>query len=723
MLLFGQAFSELNLPNYMSNIVNVGIQQNGIKKAAPDAISLDGIKLMTTFMDDGEKELISENYIIVSSRDSNEAGKAYSSIYPKVDNEFYVKKDVDKNVSYNLDETFGAAAVKLVYVLQEMAQQNGTKDTLGLPTSKNIDLLNLYLAQPQLVMLFDSTDPNIYENLLLNDDNLKQTGIMFTRAFYNELGVDISKSQTNYILKIGLIMLTIALLGGIASILVSLLSSRIAAGVARNLRQAVFEKIESFSSNEFDNFSTASLITRCTNDVSQIQRLLMMGIRLICYAPIMAIGAIFMAVKKSASMSWIIALACIVLICLVIVILSIVMPKFRAIQKLVDQLNLVSRENLSGIMVVRSFVTQEYEKKRFELTNDDLTKTTLFVNRIMAFMMPMMMLIMNGVSLIIVWVGAKHIASSTMQVGDMMAFMQYAIQVIMSFLMISMIFILVPRAQVSATRIAEVLETKISILDPEEPKQFHLDKKGLVEFRHVYFRYNGAKEDALKDINFTAKPRETTAIIGSTGSGKSTIANLLLRFYDISQGQILVEGVEVQEVKQKDLRSKIGYVPQKGVLHSGTILSNIRYGNQEASDSEIRNVAAVAQAIEFIVEKPEGFHSTISQGGINVSGGQKQRLSIARALAKKPEILIFDDSFSALDYKTDIALRQALKEHTGDSTLIIVAQRVSTIMHAEQIIVLDKGEIVGSGTHRELLRTCPEYYEIASSQLSQEELA
>jgi ATP-binding cassette subfamily B protein len=449
----------------------------------------------------------------------------------------------------------------------------------------------------------------------------------------------------------------------------------------------------------------------------------MMGIRMVCYAPILAIGGIIMAVGKSASMSWIIAVACITLVGLIAVLMSIAMPKFKAIQKLVDRLNLVSRESLSGMMVIRAFGTQNHEEQRFEAANEDLPGTTLFVQRVMVFMMPAMMLIMNGVTVLIIWVGAHQISASSMQVGDMMAFMQYAMQIIMAFLMISMMFIFMPRAAVAGARIAEVLGTKNSIVDPGNPRNFDEAQKGKVEFKQVSFRYPGAEKDTLEDITFTALPGQTTAIIGPTGSGKSTVANLVLRFYDASGGQVMVDGADVREVRQKDLRGRIGYVPQKGMLLSGSIASNLRYGRQDATDEEIEHAALVAQATEFISEKPDGFESEIAQGGANVSGGQKQRLSIARALAKNPEILVFDDSFSALDFRTDAALRKALKDRLKDCTVIIVAQRVSTIMSAEQIIVLDEGKIVGIGTHAQLLKQCPEYYEIASSQLSQEELA
>lgn len=722
-LLFVQALCDLNLPNYMSDIVNVGIQQNGVEHAAPDAISENGMKLMTAFMTDAERELVTNSYTLTDAADKNANGKTYNSIYSKAEGQIYVRNGADKDTLSALDNAFGTATWTMINVMRDMAAQNGTAASMP-TTASDIDIARLYQALPMLEKLPASAVAAAHEQAVENDATiLKQSGILLAKVFLSELGADMNAIQNSYILSIGGRMLAIALLGGVATVLVSLLSSRIAAGTARDLRKAVFHKIESFSNSEFDKFSTASLITRCTNDITQIQMLLTMGIRMVCYAPIMAIGGIVMALRKSSSMSWIIALACVILIGIIAVVMSIAMPKFKLIQKLVDRLNLVSRENLSGMMVIRAFATQGHEKERFEAANEDLTKTNLFVSRVMVFLMPAMTLIMNGTTLLVVWVGAHQIANSSMQVGDMMAFIQYAMQIIMSFLMISMIFIFVPRAAVSADRIAEVLETKASIADPKKAKAFDPAKKGLVEFKNVRFRYHDAEEDALSNITFTAKPGQTTAIIGSTGSGKSTIASLALRFYDVTEGQILVDGADVREVDQKDLRARIGYVPQKGVLLSGTIASNLRYGRKDATDDELETAARVAQATEFIAEKPDGLNSEIAQDGTNVSGGQKQRLSIARALAKNPEILIFDDSFSALDFRTDAALRKALKEHTGDSTLIVVAQRVNTIMNAEQIIVLDKGSIVGIGTHRELLKSCPEYYEIASSQLSQEELA
>ncbi len=724
LLLFGQALCDLNLPNYMSDIVNTGIQKNGIDHAAPDAISQNGKTLITAFMTTDEKQLVEDDYSLVSVSDKIDKDKTYGSIYPDAVGTLYIKTELDDAAQQKLDTAFETSTWTLINVVRTMQENNPDASTGASMSIGSIDIAQIYQSLPMLSQVPEAVITEAREKALQSDETLlEQGGTMLADLFYTELGADTGAMATSYILIVGLKMLAIALLGGVATVLVSFISSKIAAGAARNLRRDVFNKIERFSNNEFDKFSTASLITRCTNDITQIQTLLMIGIRMVFYAPIMAAGGTIMAMRKSTSMSWIIAAACVLLVGIIMVIMSIAMPKFKIIQKLVDRLNLVSRENLSGLMVIRAFGTRAHEKTRFEAANRNMTDTNLFVTRIMVFLMPVMMLIMNGVTLIIIWVGAHQIAESAMQVGDMMAFMQYAIQIIFSFLMISMIFVFIPRAAVSAERIAQVLETPESIADPENPKRFNRDKKGLVEFKNVCFRYNGAEEDALSDITFTAKPGQTTAIIGPTGSGKSTIASLALRFYDACSGQVVVDGVDVREVPQKALRAIIGYVPQKGILLSGTIASNIRYGKRDATSNEVETAAQVAQAMEFITTKPERFESEIAQGGTNVSGGQKQRLSIARALAKNPEIFIFDDSFSALDFKTDITLRKALKEHTGGSTVLIIAQRVSTIMTAEQIIVLDEGKIVGIGTHKELLKNCPEYYEIASSQLSQEELS
>ncbi len=728
-LLFGQAMCDLNLPSFMSDIINVGIQQNGIEHAAPEALSEQSMQLMRALMSEDDKNLVDSHYSLVSADTQNDKGKTYDSVYPAAkDRSLYVRAGTDKDSLTALDNAFGTAAWTLITMMQEQAKPDAAPADNAAegdgPMTTKIDMAQVQQVAPLLGQMPPQELQRLRDKAMETDALLRrQSGAVFAEGMFTELGGDLAAQQTGYILRIGLLMLLVALAGGVATVLVSLLSSKISSGVARNVRSAIFGKVSSFSNTEFDKFSTASLITRTTNDITQIQMVLMLGIRMLCYSPIMAVGGVIMAVQKSASMAWIIAAACAFLLGLMLVVLTVAMPKFKIMQKLVDKLNLVSRENLSGLMVIRAFGTQEHETKRFAAANQDLAKTGLFINRVFVVMMPLMMLVMNGISLLIVWTGSHQIAESAIQVGDMMAFMQYAMQVIMSFLMISMMFIFVPRAAVAAARIAEVLETVPSIVDPKTPKPFDSKKRGLVEFKGVNFRYGGAEEDALHDISFTASPGETTAFIGSTGSGKSTVANLLLRFYDVTAGEILVDGADVREVRQNDLRARIGYVPQKGVLLSGTVGSNLRYGAPDASDDEVIAAATVAQAMEFISANEARLDADIAQGGTNVSGGQKQRLSIARALTKNPEIFIFDDSFSALDFKTDRALRTALRENTGGSTVLIVAQRVSTIMDAEQIIVLDEGKIVGRGTHRELLKSCPQYFEIASSQLSKEELA
>lgn len=727
-LLFGQAVCDLNLPNYMSKIVNVGIQQNGIENASPEAISAKGLTFMKNFMTEDQNKTIESSYTLLSSTDTGSAHDNYVKQYPLLKSEnIYVRGSVDDATLSKLNKTFGEGTWTFINTMKTLAKQSGTSlsaATGGQTDVSNVDFSKVYALEPILKKLPASVIDDARKEALKNSDALLlQSGVALCKSFYKEVGMDVSKIQIGFIAKIGLFMLLIALAGGVATVMVGYFAAKISAGVARNLRSDVFKKIESFSNNEFDKYSTNSLITRTTNDITQIQTLLTMGVRMICYAPIMAIGGTIMALRKSTSMSWIIALACIVLIVIIISVFSVAVPKFKIVQKLIDRLNLVSRENLNGLMVIRAFGTQKFEEDRFDDANRDLTKNTLFVSRIMVFMMPAMMLIMNVVTLLIVWVGAHQIASSSMQVGDMMAFMQYAMQIIMSFLMISIMFIMIPRAAVSGARIAEVLSVEPSIKDPENEKKFTKDKTGYVEFKDVCFRYDGASENVLEHITFTAKPGMTTAFIGSTGSGKSSLINLIPRFYDVYSGEVLVNGVNVKEVKQHELRKQIGYVPQKGILISGTIASNLRYGDRDATDEEIKTAATVAQAMEFIGEKTEGFQSEIAQGGSNVSGGQKQRLSIARALVTNAPIYIFDDSFSALDFKTDAALRRALKKHTGNSTVLIVTQRVSTIIGAEQIIVLDEGKIVGVGTHQELLLACPTYFEIASSQLSKEELA
>lgn len=725
-LLFAQALCDLNLPNYMSDIVNVGIQQSGIDHASPEAISQNGLQLMTAFMTEEDQQSVKDHYTLVSTEGSGEEYDNQVKEYPLLAQEdIYIRQTNDSEELDQLDDIFGKASWTMINTVKDMAAQTGDQEgeSLSSDNMADIDITTLYPMIPTLQQIPSSViDSARQEAEQMQQSMRDQTGAVFVKLFYQELGMDVGGIQMGYIFRTGLLMLLIALGGIAATILVTFFASRVSAGVAKSMRRDLFHKVESFSNSEFDQYSTASLITRTTNDITQIQMLLVIGIRILCYAPIIGIGGTVMALNKSSSMAWVIALACVLLIGVMLVLYKVAMPKFKSIQKLIDKLNLVSRENLNGLMVIRAFGTQEFEKKRFDTANQNLTKTNLFVNRSMALMMPVMMFIMNGLSLLIVWVGAQQISQSAMQVGDMMAFIQYAMQIIMAFLMISMMFIMIPRAAVSLNRVAEVLDTKPVIVDPEQPKDFDQNKRGVVEFKHVNFRYSGAEEDVLHDITFTAKPGQITAFIGSTGSGKSTLINLIPRFYDVTGGEILVNGVDVKDVPQKRLRDQIGYVPQKGVLLSGTIASNLRYGDEEASDEQIQKAAEVAQAMDFISQKEDGFQNEISEGGSNVSGGQKQRLSIARALVKNAPIYIFDDSFSALDFKTDAALRKALKEYTSDSTMLIVAQRVSTIMQADQIIVLDEGRIAGIGTHQELLKDCPVYYEIASSQLSKEEL-
>ena len=720
-LLFGQAMCDLSLPNLMSNIVNVGIMQSGIEDSAPKAISEDGMKLMKTFMSDSDRRLVEDHYTFVAAGDPD-----YTDDYPESANTnmYVLREDVPE-----MGGAFGRAAMTFLNFMRQTAAQDGQQAETPADSSslteglEDIDFAPLYAMQPQLDQMPDEAFASARETAAAMDEStLDQVGTVMVWQFYSELGVDTDAMRSRYIWITGLQMLALTLAGALATILVGLLAARIGAGIARGLRHDVFSRVESFANAEFDRFSTASLITRTTNDITQVQMLFTMGIRMICYAPIMGIGGIVMAVGKSVSMTWIIALGVVILIGLVLVIFAVAMPKFKMVQKLVDKLNLVTRENLSGMMVIRAFGTQRFEEDRFERANGDLTRVNLFVNRVMAFMMPAMMFMMNVISLVIMWVGAHQIDASTMQVGDMMAFMQYAMQIIMSFLMIAMMFIIVPRAAVSADRIAEVLATEPSVKDPENPQTLGGRAKGRVEFRHVSFRYGNAEDDVLHDISFTAEPGQTTAFIGSTGSGKSTLVNLIPRFYDVTEGEILIDGVNVKDLTQHELHEIIGYVPQKGVLFSGDIASNLRYGRPEASDEELEKAAEIAQASDFIAATEGGMHNEIAQGGSNVSGGQKQRLSIARALVKQSPIYIFDDSFSALDFKTDAALRRALKENTGSSTVLLVAQRVSTIMNAEQIVVLDEGRIVGVGTHGELLKTCETYREIAQSQLTKEEL-
>ncbi|MDY4597799.1 ABC transporter ATP-binding protein [Faecalimonas umbilicata] len=708
-----QAYCDLSLPGYTSDIVNVGIQQGGIDTAIPEQISVEDMDRL---------------FLFVSEQDQKTVLDAYERDKDTYESEAYVLKDGILKDEKRTDKIGAILSKPMMLVTVFSSDSEETKEMTdamfaSLPKEMLSEDMTVFdvlgmMPEEQRAQMVTQIGEKVDE---MPETMLEQAATIYLKEAYKNLGMDTDKIQTGYMLRTGGKMLALAAVGMIVSMIVGFLASKVGASTGRDLRGKVFRKVVEFSNGEFDKFSTASLITRSTNDIQQIQMLTVMILRMVLYAPIMGMGGVFKVFHTNVSMSWIIGLAVVLIAMVVMVLFVVAMPKFKILQNLVDRLNLVTREILTGLPVIRAFSTEKHEEERFDQANKDLTKTNLFVNRAMTFMMPTMMLIMNAISILIVWVGANGINDGQMQVGDMMAFIQYTMQIIMAFLMICMISIMLPRAAVSATRVDEVLTSTTLINDPKQPK--HLKEgKGMVEFNHVSFRYPGAEEDVLHDISFTAKPGETTAIIGSTGSGKSTMVNLIPRFYDVTEGKITIDGEDIRNVTQHELRDQLGYVPQKGVLFSGTIASNILYGNPDGSEETMMEAAKVAQAAEFIEEKPKCYDSRISQGGGNVSGGQKQRLSIARAIAKDPKIFIFDDSFSALDYKTDVTLRKALKEHTVNSTVIIVAQRISTILHADQIIVLDEGKVVGIGTHKELLKNCDVYYQIAASQLSEKEL-
>ena len=708
-ILIVQAYCDLSLPAYTSDIVNVGIQQGGVEDHIPDAISAEDMETLLLFT-------------------SEKDGKTVLSAYEKDDKTYeeqaYVLKDTDRT-----EKLSGILAAPMMMAAGFESGSDMTADIeeqlkAQLPPemiSEDMTVLDILKMMPQeQKQAFVSEIEKKTEEL--PDTITEQAAVNYVKEAYADLGIDMDELQFRYLFSTGAKMIGLAFLGMAASVLVGFLASRVGAAAGRDLRGRVFKKVVGYSSNEFDHFSTASLITRSTNDIQQVQFIIVMLLRIVLYAPILAIGGIVQVFQTNVSMSWIIGLAVVLIALVVLVLFAVAMPKFKSLQKLVDKVNLVMREILTGLPVIRAFSTEKHEEKRFDKANMDLMKTNLFVNRAMTFMMPIMMLIMNGISVLIMWSGAKGINDGQMQVGDMMAFIQYTMQIIMGFLMICMLSVMLPRAAVAADRVDEVLSSRTVIHDPKTPKKFEEKQKGVLTFDHVSFKYPGADENVLEDITFTAKPGETTAIIGSTGSGKSTLVNLIPRFYDVTDGSIRLDGTDIREVTQHDLRDKLGYVPQKGLLFSGDIASNIMFGNPEGGGQEMKEAAQIAQATEFIEAKPNKYESPISQGGSNVSGGQKQRLSIARAIAKRPEVFIFDDSFSALDFKTDVALRKALKKRTKESTVLIVAQRISTILNAEQIIVLDDGKIAGIGTHKELLRNCEVYKQIAASQLSEKEL-
>ncbi|WP_455814830.1 ABC transporter ATP-binding protein [Clostridium butyricum] len=728
-LLIIQALTDLALPQYTSDIVDIGIQQNGIKEIAPKVIRESELNKLILFMDDEDKNYDEDNYTLIVKENLPEIDyEKYLKVYPELKNTPLYKENLinDRESQERLDEIFTKPITIVENIENNREMSEGLEKVIveNMPEGMVGDNMNVFQL---LGILPKDVRDNIVEKINGNFNNMPQTllsqaGISYVKNEYKAIGIDTDKEQINYIFNSGIKMIGLALIGGISIVLVSFFASRVAASLAKILRKDVFEKVLSFSNVEFDKFSTASLITRTTNDIIQIQTFVVMMLRMIFYAPILGCGGIIKVLGTNKSMTWIIAVAVGTILIVISILFGLAMPRFKRIQTLIDKVNQIAREILTGLPVIRAFTTEKHEENRFDDANKDLTKTNLFVSRIMTCMMPSMMLIMNAISVLIVWIGARQINDGNMQVGDLMAFIQYTMQIVMSFLMISMVSMILPRALVSAKRIEEVLKTELSIIDPSSSQNINVSKKGYVEYQNVYFKYPDG-EEVLSDISFTAKPGKVTAIIGSTGSGKSTLVNLLPRFFDVTSGKILIDGVDVRNLTQHELREKIGFVPQKGVLFSGTIKSNIKYGKKNAKDSEMKRAAKIAQASQFIESKDEAYDTEISQGGTNVSGGQKQRISIARAVIKNPEILVFDDSFSALDYKTDVALRRALREETKNTTKILVAQRISTVLDAYEILVLDKGKIVGRGTHKDLMENCDTYRQIAFSQLSKEELA
>lgn len=763
-ILIVQAYCDLSLPSYTSDIVNVGIQQGGIDEKIPDAIAEEEMNKLLLFVAEEDQQTVLDAYekkesdsdykydgaiyVLKDSvkKDEEKSGKVFdilgkpmlltygfesgSDTTKKMEESMKenmissIKEQAEKQAesmqSQMTDEQKAALAAnpELAKKQQDEMQKNIDEQVKKIENADIFEILNM-IPDEQRADVIDKISEKMDD---MPDTMLEQSATSYIKETYSVLGVNTDKIQNRYILTTGGKMLALAFLGMLASVTVGLLASRVAASTGRDLRGKVFKKVVGFSNAEFDKFSTASLITRSTNDIQQIQMLAVMLLRMVMYAPIMAIGGIFKVLHTNVSMSWIIVLGVILIVMVVAVLFIVAIPKFKILQNLVDRLNLVTREILTGLPVIRAFSTEKHEEERFDKANRDLTRTNLFVNRAMTFMMPMMMLIMNAITIAIVWFGAKGVDLGNLQVGDMIAFITYTMQIVMAFLMLTMVSIMLPRAGVAATRIEEVLDTEPSIHDAEQTKGDEEDFSGVLEFHDVGFAYDGAKEEALSDISFTARPGETTAIIGSTGCGKTTLLNLIPRFYDVTSGSITIDGIDVREMSQEKLRSLIGYVPQKGVLFSGTIASNLKFAGDQVSDEMMKEAADIAQAVDFIEEKEEKYNSPIAQGGTNVSGGQKQRLSIARAIAKNPKIFLFDDSFSALDYKTDVALRKKLNERVKDATVLIVAQRISTILHADKIIVLEEGRIAGIGTHEELLAGCETYQEIASSQLSEAEL-